>query len=74
MSHGYSDEFVVLPNSGENSTVKLDIRRTGNRDPLRLDGSGRQHRPAEPVHDALRCVEVENEFVAPGPGHESRRG
>ena len=40
------------------------------RDPLRLDGSGRQHRPAELIYDALRCVEVENEFVAPGPGHE----
>ena len=70
MSRSYPDEFVILPSSDENSTVKLDIRRTGSRDPLGLDGSGRQHRPAEPVRDALRYVEVEDEFVAPGPGHE----
>jgi len=70
MSRVSSDEFVVLPSSLENSNVKLDIRRSGSRDLVRLDESGRQHRPAEPRHDALRCVEVVNELVAPGPGHE----
>ena len=47
MSRGYSDEFVVFLSNGENSTVKLDIRRSGSRDPVRLDECGRQHRPAE---------------------------
>ena len=59
MSRNFPDEFVVVPRSSH-STARLDIEHSGSRDPLCLNESGRQHRPAEPVHDALRLVgEVE---------------
>ena len=70
MSHDYPDEFVVFP-SGSNVTTKLRIRHDGSRDPSCPSVSGRQHRPAEPVHDTLRCMEAENcSSNASGPGHE----
>ena len=69
MSRGYPDEFVIFP-SNENSSVQLDIRHAGSREPSCLSVSGRQLRPAEPGHDALRYVEVEDECKASGPGHE----
>ena len=69
MLRGYPDEFVMFPSS-EDSTVQLDIRHAGSREPSCLNVSGQQHRPAEPGHDALRYVEVEDDCNAPGPGHE----
>ena len=62
MSRNFPDEFVVVPESSHR-TARLDIEHGGSRDPLCLNESGRQHRPAEPVHDALRFegeVEVNN--------------
>ena len=69
MLRGYPDEFVIFPSS-EDSTVNLDIRHAGSREPSCLNVSGRQHRPAEPGHEALRYVEDTDECKAPGPGHE----
>ena len=59
MSRNFPDEFVVVPKNNHH-TVRLDVEHSGSRDPLCLNESGRQHRPAGPVHDALRFVgEVE---------------
>ena len=69
MSRGYSDEFVVFP-SGNHSITKLNIRHDWSHDPSCPSVSGRQHRPAEPEHGTLRCMEVENSSNASGPGHE----
>jgi len=69
MSRSFPDEFVVLPGSG-NHTVNLGIRHDGSHDPSCRNVSGRQHRPAEPEHDALRCVEDVEIGEASGPGHE----
>ena len=55
MSRNFPDEFVVVP-KGNHHTVRLDVEHSGSRDPLCLNESGRQHRPAGPVHDALRFV------------------
>ena len=69
MSRGYPDEFVIFPGS-DHHTVKLSIGHDGSRDPSWPNESGRQHRPAEPEHDALRYVEDEEGSNASGPGHE----
>ena len=69
MSHGYCDEFVIFPSGNYNAT-KLNIRHDGSRDPSCPSVSGRQHRPAEPGHDTLRYVEVDDGRNASGPGHE----
>ena len=69
MSRGYSDEFVIFPGS-KHHTVKLDIRHDGSRDPACCNVSGRQHRPAEPEHGALRYGEDVEIRDTSGPGHE----
>ena len=59
MSRNFPDEFVVVPKSNHH-TVRLDVGHNGSRDPMWPNESGRQHRPAGPVHNALRFVgEVE---------------
>ena len=67
MSRNFPDEFVVVPRSSHRA-ARLDIEHSGSRDPLCLNESGRQHRPAEPVHDALRLV-GEVEVGSPGFSH-----
>jgi len=69
MSRNFPDEFVVVPNSDHRS-VRLDIGHDGSRDPIWPNESGRQHRPAEPVHDALRFVGEVEVGNGSGPGHE----
>ena len=68
MPRDFPDEFVVFPGS-EYHTVKLSVGHDGSRDPSWPNESGRQHRPAEPGHDALRYVEDVDECNTPGPGH-----
>ena len=67
MSRNFPDEFVVVPESSHR-TASLDIEHSGSRDPLCLNDSGRQHRPAEPVHGALR-LEREVEVMDSGFSH-----
>jgi len=55
MSRNFPDEFVVVPKDNHHA-ARLDVEYSGSRDPLCLNESGRQHRPAGPVHDALRFV------------------
>ena len=69
MPRDFPDEFVVFPGS-EYHTVKLSVGHDGSRDPSWPNESGRQHRPAEPGHDALRYVEDVEVGNASGPGHE----
>jgi len=73
MSRSYPDEFVIFPGS-EHHTVKLDIGHDGSHDPTCCNVSGRQHRPAEPEHGALRYVEGVEVCNTSGPGHEKEPG
>ena len=69
MSLSFPDEFVVLPKSNHHAD-KLGVEHEGCRGPSWLDESGRQHCPAGPVHDALRCIDDVEVERASGPGHE----
>jgi len=69
MSRNFPDEFVVVPKSNHHA-VRLDVGHDGSRDPMWPNESGRQHRPAEPEHDALRFVGDVEVGNGSGPGHE----